>query len=195
MAKFNPAKWQLFKPEETNAALELIGVVHGVRYTLTAVCPRCDRRFTAAEVLAGSHHVPDDTDFVCWSCHSVMNPMIIVTSRFDPEREPVLCRFLCASEALVENQDRTREFTLSLDHSLRICFGCETTAANIAAGFGPHLAAKSQPVLNWRALILPFADRLSPETIARIVHARPCDVRLTLAAALGQRTTTMAMRE
>jgi hypothetical protein len=201
MARQSTRNWQLmFKPEETDAALELIGVIHGVRYTLTAVCPKCDKRHTATEVLAEAHFLPDETDFQCkralpYPCYCAMHPMVIVTQLNKPNEAPTLCRFWCTDE-LVRNfwslptpGNVAIKPNLSILHSTYIAFGTETVADAIAHGKSPS-SVTVPSVPNWRALVVLFANKLSPETLARILHVRPNVLRLALAPHLGKHPTT-----
>lgn len=155
--------------------LALIKEVHGSKFTPTALCPKCTKSLSAAEIIKGFLPDPNDVTTQCTRCQTRFTPTLL-SGDF---RSSIETPFYCASQSLARitgdmtkltpSELRTRD--MGLYHSLIFHFGTLSSAFAQANLVYPHAEQ-----LDWKDKVLNYLGFLPDRDIASAVGVKPAEI-------------------
>lgn len=158
----------LVQTYQVRTRLELIQELRGIQYEPTAICPRCNRKLTTVEILAGFTDDPDDRTTQCTGCFLRFEPLLVHRA----ESGVVELPFYCASQVLprLERFAQLSPQEISSQHqaeyhSAILHYGT-LTHAFAAAGLTYH---HDEPVEDWRDRVQSFLGKLPDTVIAEVL--------------------------
>lgn len=155
--------------------MQLMEAVYGDRYTPQGICPECNQKLSAVEILKGFTQNPDDITTLCPRCGYRFPPKLIHSRGGVKADMP----FYCAAQTLnmlrgksVFSPGEMMRLHPAVYHSALIHFGTLTNAfSRIAVRY------KEPSVPNWRDKIAHFLGLMPDTIIAECVNTHVHTIR------------------
>lgn len=174
--RMTQAQRVLCQAQMLSMRLELVGAIHGhEKFRPQALCPKCNRSLTTAEIFKGFVDDPNDLNTTCTRCGHRFPPKLVWQELVSAMEVP----FFCASQSLarlrgkeVLDPDAFRREDPALYHSTIVHHGTlrnAFTSIGIIYGF--------PEVVDIEKKIRPFLGKLPDTMIAKITGLRVSQVR------------------
>lgn len=155
--------------------LALIKEVHGNKFTPTALCPKCTKSLSAAEIIKGFLPDPEDVTTQCTRCQTRFKPTLL-SGDF---RSSIETPFYCASQSLARitadmaklTPSELRACDMGLYHSLIFHFGTLSNAFAAANLVYPHAERT-----DWKDKVVNYLGFLPDRDIASAVGVKPIEI-------------------
>lgn len=160
-----------------NLKMELSQLLIQETFKPDGVCPRCDKKLTAAEILMGFNRNPADFTTGCPVCKTRFRPSLV--HYFGNTLDQMRLSFLCEVQALDLlkklthlKPEQIKKVDASLYYSLLFHFG-GIKAACRKIGINYRF---EKTIKGWRKKIVPFLGQLPDSLLAGYVHVTPAAI-------------------